>query len=55
MAYLLIYRSKRFSLLIGEYETYGEALLAMLKGRRWLELHNIYNVVRFEISEVSYD
>lgn len=49
--YLLIYYDKWSSLVMGEYETYGEALLAMLEARRRHEQHHGYNIVRYEIRE----
>lgn len=49
MKYILIYYDKWSSLVMGKYETYCEALLAMLEARKWHELHHGYNIVRFEI------
>ena len=51
MSYLLICYGRWSSLIMGEYETYGEALLAMLKFRMWLYDHHDYNIVRIEIQE----
>lgn len=55
MKYLLIYYDKWSSLVMGEYETYGEALIAMLEARKWHEQHRSYNIVRFEIREIRED
>ena len=51
MKYLLIYHDKWSTLVMGKYETYGEALLEMLDARRWHEQHHGYNIVRYEIRE----
>ena len=53
MKYLLIYYDKRSSLVMGKYDTYGEALIAMNEARKWHERYHSCNPVRFEISEVS--
>lgn len=56
MKYSLIYDDKWITFEIGKYETYGEALLAMLRERQkvraWYEHHRSGNIVRFEIREV---
>lgn len=52
MKYSLIYHDKWTTLVIGVYDAYGEALLAMLKARKWLYDHHDHNIVRFEIREV---
>ena len=51
--YSLIYFNNRYSRVMGNYETYGEALLAMLEARRH-EQNRGYTIVRFEIREVGY-
>ena len=55
MSYLLICDGMWVSLVMGEYETYGEALLAMLKFRMWMYDHPDHNIVRFEIREDGYN
>ena len=51
--YSLIYHDKWSSLVMGKYETYGEALLAMAECRKWChESYRCHNSVRFEILEV---
>ena len=52
MKYLLIYYDKWSSLVMGKYDTYGEALIAMNEARKWHDQHHSCNPVRFEISEV---
>ena len=52
MKYSLIYYDKWTSLVMGEYDTYGEALLTMLKYRMLWYDHHDHNIVRFEIREV---
>lgn len=54
MKYSLIYHDNWSSLVMGEYDTYGEALLAMLKLEKWHEMHPGDNIVRFEIREDCY-
>nr|DAH39836.1 MAG TPA: hypothetical protein [Caudoviricetes sp.] len=55
MKYSLIYDDKWITFEIGKYETYGEALIAMLEARKWHEQHHGYNIVRFEIREIRED
>lgn len=56
MKYSLIYDDKWITFEIRKYETYGEALLAMMRERQkvraWYEHHRSGNIVRFEIREV---
>lgn len=54
MKYSLIYHDKWSSLVMGKYDTYGEALLAMLEARKRHEKHHGYNIVRYEIREDCY-
>ena len=49
MKYSLIYHDKWSSLVMGKYETYGEALLVMAGARKWC--HGCGTNVRFEIRE----
>lgn len=53
--YSLIYYDKGSSLVLGKYETYGKALLAMLEARKRHEKHPGCNIVRFEIREDGYN
>lgn len=53
--YFLIYYDKWSSFVMGEYETYCEALIAMMEARKWHEQHHGYNIVRFEIREIRED
>lgn len=52
MKYSLIYHDKWSSLVMGIYDTYGEAILVMLKARMWLYGPHERILVRFEIWEV---
>lgn len=52
MKYSLIYYDKWSSFVMGKYETYGEALLAMLRARKWVRLST--TKVRFEVREDQY-
>lgn len=53
--YSLIYFDKRSTRVMGKYETYGKALLAMLEARKRHEKHPGCNIVRFEIREDGYN
>lgn len=55
MKYLLFYRDKWSSLAMGIYDTYGEALIEMVRARRWYDRHPYCDPVRFGISEVQDD
>ena len=55
MKYLLFYRDKWSELTVGMYDTYGEALIAMVRARKWYNQRPLCDPVRFCILEVSYD